>query len=69
MSKYKIAGIIYLKIGMNESMCETLYLRISTQNIACSQRQMCIRDRSIAVPDLVSRFGLAVRLRLVSGRT
>ena len=33
MSKYKITDIIYIHTGMNN-------MRISTQNIACSQRQM-----------------------------
>ena len=47
MSKCKITGIIYRHRGMNES--EILYMRISTQNTACSRRQMhtCIHHSVI----------------------
>ena len=38
MSKYKIAGIIYIHIGMN-GWVKFYAWNISTQDIACSQRQ------------------------------
>ena len=37
MNRYQITGIIYIHIGMNEWVKR---MRIYTQNIACSQRQM-----------------------------
>ena len=40
MSRYQITGIIYIHIYRHEWVTEMLYVRISTQNIACSQHQM-----------------------------
>ena len=40
MSRYQITGIIYIHIYRHEWVTGTLYVRISTQNIACSQHQM-----------------------------
>ena len=41
MNRYQITGIIYIHpVSRDEWVSETLYMRISTQNIACWQRQM-----------------------------
>ena len=40
MSRYQITGIIYIHIYRHEWVTGTLYVRISTQNIACSQHQI-----------------------------
>ena len=43
MTKYKITGIIYRHNYRHECVSGILYMRISTQNIACAQRQMHTR--------------------------